>query len=327
MEFTERSELERGFAAVYRDRVRPALAVLEERRIARLRKAWMWVAVVAAVTVAVVAFLIWAGTGEWPYFVGAFLALVGGMIGYMVWQAQAMMWNEAVEGAVMPAICEHIGDLSYDGFAGDDFPLEALAKLGVVGSFQDSYVSDELKGRYRDTGFEMVEARLTRQSRSSDGGSRTKTVFRGLLFHIEVPVEAPGRILIGRDYGAVSKKLGSLFAGDRSRGMVRVEMGHSGFEKAFEVYAGDPVAAKKFMPVAFLDSLMAIGTGEGGKRGTGSMVAGFEGRSFYLALSRGGDFLQMGSLTTPVADMEEDLHEIFDDIGLVRRIIDRLHGG
>ena len=56
------------------------------------------------------------------------------------------------------------------------------------------------------------------------------------------------------------------------------------------------------------------------------MTAGFEGRAFYLALSRKGDFLGMGKLSRPVTAMEADLHAIFDDLAIVRRIIDRLHG-
>lgn len=49
-------------------------------------------------------------------------------------------------------------------------------------------------------------------------------------------------------------------------------------------------------------------------------------RSFFMALKRDEDFLAMGSLTTPMDEIEEDLHRVFADIALVRRIIDKLHG-
>ena len=80
------------------------------------------------------------------------------------------------------------------------------------------------------------------------------------------------------------------------------------------------------MPHAFLDAILDIGEQHGGKRGAKSFVAGFEGQSFYMALKRGGAFMQMGSLATPVVDMEKSLHAIFDDIALSHQIIDRLHG-
>ncbi|MGI3213076.1 hypothetical protein ACROSR_18435 [Roseovarius tibetensis] len=56
------------------------------------------------------------------------------------------------------------------------------------------------------------------------------------------------------------------------------------------------------------------------------MTAGFQHDSFYLTLDRDDDFLAMGGLTRPVADNEDDLHAAFEDLGLVHRIVDGLHG-
>jgi len=36
--------------------------------------------------------------------------------------------------------------------------------------------------------------------------------------------------------------------------------------------------------------------------------------------------MEMGGLRQPVHDVEEDLHGLFEDLAIVRRIIDRLHG-
>ena len=98
------------------------------------------------------------------------------------------------------------------------------------------------------------------------------------------------------------------------------------FESAFEVYADDPKAAKEFMPKIFRENLLAIGDSEGGRKGAKAMLAGFDGTDFYLVLTRGGSFMQMGKLTRKVTEMEDDLHAIFDDIAISHRIIDRLHG-
>ena len=146
------------------------------------------------------------------------------------------------------------------------------------------------------------------------------------MFQIEVPVEAPGEILILRDYGSFGNKLGEMFSFGGARSGTQVHFDNPEFEKAFEVYATQPEEAVGFMPALFLENLLAIGEEEGGRKGAKSMVAGFKEHAFYLALSRGGSFMQMGKLTTPVADMEESLHDIFHDIELSHRIIDRLHG-
>ena len=327
MEFTERTELEKGFAALFHDRVRPALMSLESQRVERLAKSRRWMAMVFFGALAVAVLLFVAFSGDWRVFVGIVLVILGGIGALVARSIQAAGWSGAVEQAVMPAVCEHIGDLTYSSKANHNFPVGEMRALGMLPSYSSSSLSDDLRGRYRETDFELVEARLSKKTQGSDGKSKSKTVFRGLLFHIAVPVEIPTRILITRDMGAIGNKLSAFFSGDKGRGMPKVDMPHEAFEAVFEVHADDPDTARDYLPPAFLDSLLAIGEEEGGKRGTKSMAAGFRDRSFYLALNRGGEFLKMGSLSTPVADMEDDLHAIFADIEIVHRIIDRLHGG
>lgn len=81
-----------------------------------------------------------------------------------------------------------------------------------------------------------------------------------------------------------------------------------------------------FRPPAFLDMLLVIGDAEGGKTGAKSMTAGFVSDRFSLALAKGLGFLDLGKVDRTILDMEEALHELFDDRKIIRRIIDRLHG-
>lgn len=326
MEFTERTELERGFSAIFSDRVGPALQKIEKDRVARLGTArrWMVICILSGLVLAGAIYAIAPSTGG---IVVAVVAVIVGIIaGLVVRGAQAKAWSGAVEDAVMPAICAHVGDLHFDSKAQSGFPVQAMRELGMLGSYDRVSLRDELRGSYRDTEYRMVEATLSKQTRDSDNKTKTSTVFRGLLFHIAVPMTAPGRILIARDHGALMNSLGAFFSGKSRRGMPRVETEHDRFEKAFEVHADDPDGARAFMPPAFLDALLDIGEGEGGKRGAKAMVAGFQGQAFYLALMRSDGFMEMGALNRSVAQMEEDLHAIFADIELARRIVDRLHG-
>ncbi len=324
MDFTERTPIEKGFAAVCRDQVFPALARLEDERRGRLRKARLWMAgmVLAGLAAGGAALLISGDSG--PVIAG--IAVIAGVIGAVIARGrQADGWSGLVEQAVMPPICAHVGNLSFDSKGGQDFPLRAFRDLRMIGSYDKATLSDHLTGSYRDTRFELVEARLTETRRDSDNKSETHTVFRGLLFCIGVPHPAPTPILITRDYGAIGNKLGSFFSGKQGRGMPRVEMEHTAFEEAFEVHAENPDAARRYLPPLFLGALLDIATTEGGKKGAKAMVAGFRGDTFYMALSRGGRFMNMGALNRPVTEMEEDLHAIFADIAIVHRIIDRLH--
>ena len=327
MEFIERTDLEAGFAPVFQQDVRPKLLALEEERIERLGTARKWVALALGGAAAVIAAIV--GIFGIEGF-GLFACIAVGMLGVFgalgLRKAQSSGWGSSLAEAVMPAICNHIGDLKYTK-SGGYFPLDQVRDLRLVGSYSNSTTSDLVEGSHRGTKFEVTQAHLTSKSRDSKGNTQTTTVFAGLLFHIEVPMSVSAPILITRDRGAMGNKLGEMFSfGDKGRAMPKVKFDHDVFEAAFEVYSDDPDAAYRIMPPAFLDNLVAIGESEGGRKGTKAMVAGFKEDSFYLALSRSGGFMDMGKLTRPVTEMEEDLHGVFADIGIVHRIIDRLHG-
>lgn len=325
MDFTERLPLEHGFAAVFHDRIRPGLLQMEEERKARLRRARLHAAL-ALVFGPGLGLAIFLGMGEgFGTFLAVAVAILGLIAAFVLWNIQSSAWKGKVEDLVMPVVCDHVGDLEYssDGPAG--FPVAQMRALRMLPNYDTVALSHDMRGTHHGTDFELVHARLATETRDSNGDSKTRTVFSGLLFRIEVPVEAPTPILIARDWGVVGNKLGTLFSGGKRAGMPKVAFDHPAFEAAFEVHANDPQAARDFMPNAFLDNLLTIGE-ESGRRGAKSMTAAFTGRTFYLALERSGQFMQLGSLTRPVTDMEDDLHGIFADIALVHRIIDRLHG-
>jgi hypothetical protein len=327
MNFTEHSTIEAGFGKVFDERVAPELERIEGERQELLRTAKMHAGIPLGIAVLIALWALIAAGDLEGKLVGAIVPLAfGGVIAFFLWRRQAAKWGGTVAQAVMPAVCEFLGELDYDKTARKRFPLDRIQGLGLIGDFNRSNLEDRLEGTYRDTDFEMVEAKLRRVSHDSDGDKDTKTVFNGLLIRVGVPEPMPTDILIARDFGSVGNKLGELFSFGTGRSMPKVSLDHEGFEKMFEVYADDPDAARDCMPPAFLDNLMAIAEEEGGAKGARAMTAGFQGESFYLALDRREPFMEMGSLTQPVGEIEDDLHRVFDDLALIRRIIDRLHG-
>lgn len=326
--YTERSELERGFAAVFAERIAPRLEELEAERRQRVAAArrQMAMALGAGALVAVLLSLTAAGAAKDLLFTIG-LPLVAAAVGaWLLWRRHAARWEGALAARVMPVICEFVGDLDYDHAATRGFPLEHARALGAVPAHDRARLSDRLSGRYRDTAFEIVEARLQVRRSGKDDNRRTDTVFRGLLFRVETPEQIPSKILIARDLTKIGNMLGKLFSGDSGRGMPKVELPHPEFERRFEVHAEDPDVARRVLAPAFLDNLLMIDRHEGaGERGR-AMQAAFHGRDFFLALNRSGDFLEMSALSRPVGDIEPALHRVFDDIALVRRVIDRLHG-
>lgn len=331
MNFTENAPIETGFATVFDDRIVPELDRLEQERRTLLSRAKLHAGIPAGIALLLAAITLVRSDEMQDGLIGAGVLLVlGGIAAFFLWRRQAHRWGGEVANSVMPVVCEFLGNLEYDRDARMRFPLDRIQGLGLIGSFNRSQLSDRLEGTYRDTEFELVEARLERKTRSSDSdgdnNSRTTTVFDGILIRIRVPDPVSTDILITRDLGSVGNKLGEMLSFGTGRSMPKVAFDHDDFEAAFEVYADDPEAARAIMPPAFLKRLVAIGRDEGGEKGLRGMTAGFQRDNFYLALERNGDFLAMGGLTRPVADIEDDLHAAFEDIALVRRIIDRLHG-
>lgn len=329
MTFTERAPIEAGFSEVFDSEIAPELDTVETERQELLRKAKLHAGIPLGLAILLAAWSL-LGADDWEGgLVGAVVALAfGGVIAYFLWSRQSRKWGDRLTGTVMPVICRFLGGLEHDKTARKRFPLDRVQGLGLIGDFNRSELEDRLEGSYRDTAFEIVEARLRR--RTSDGDddnkSRTQTVFKGLLIRIGVPEPVGTDILITRELGGLGNKLGEMLSFGGGRSMPRVEFDHAEFESAFAVYADDPDEARRIMPPGFLETLLAIAETEGGKKGARAMRGGFQDESFYLALERDDNFIEVGSLTRPVHDIEEDLHGVFEDLALIRRIIDRLHG-
>jgi hypothetical protein len=331
MDFTERAPIEAGFSEIFDTEIAPELDRVETDRQELLRKARLEAGVPLAIAALLAAWSL-LGADDWEgALVGAVVALAfGGVIAFFLWRRRSGKWGNRLTETVMPPICRFLGDLEHDKGARKRFPLERIQGLGLIGSFNRSSLEDRLDGSYRDTAFELVEAHLRQRTRDSDSdgdnNSRTRTVFKGLLMRIGVPEPVETDILIDRDLGSVGNKLGEMFSFGGGRSMPRVDFDHPEFEAAFAVYADAPDAARRIMPPGFLDTLLAIAEAEGGDKGARAMRAGFQDDSFYLALERRRSFLEVGGLTRPVHDIEDDLHAVFADLALIRRIIDRLHG-
>jgi hypothetical protein len=329
MEFEERAPIEEGFSAVFEAELAPDLDRIETDRQALLGKAKRHGGIPLGIG-GVLAIWSLIGADDWEgRLVGAVVALAfGGLVAWFLWSRQSNRWGNRLADTVMPVICRFLGDLDYDKTARKRFPLDRVQGLGLIGTYNRASLEDRLEGTYRDTPFELVEAKL--QHRSSGGGgdndSSTTTIFKGLLMRIGVPESVGTDIFIARELGGFGNKLGEMFAFGGGRSMPRVEFDHDAFEAAFAVYADDPDEARRIMPAGFRETLLGIAESEGGEKGARAMRAGFQDESFYLALERGGPFLEVGSLTTPMHDIEDDLHGVFEDLALIRRIIDRLHG-
>lgn len=320
--FTERTPVEAGFAPVFAAQIAPELDRLDKVRVQKQRQGArrVYVGIGIGVLLASVTLLMSSSTFGLAL---AFIFLAVGAIGGFAMRGElADDWAEMLTDLVMPPVCAHVGDVTYR-VDGSLFPVRACRDLGVVGRYDDANMAHLMTGQHRGVAFKSVRANLTETSTDSDGDSTTSTVFSGMLFEIEVPEPAPTTILIARDFGRIVNRLAGLFQ-HKKRGMPRVDTGHARFEAAFELHADDPDALGNFLPDAFLTTLVDLSEREGGTNQ--SMTAAFQGRSFYLALRGKTDLFDFHGLGRPAHDIAEDLHDVFEDLTIPHRIIDRLAG-
>jgi hypothetical protein len=318
MQFVEQSPIEEGFAEVFTRDVAPKLDTLEARRAELIQTGWRHFGMTMAVGVVVAIILaIWQ-----DIIIGIFIALFFLIPAFAIRSQQAKKWSGEVAESVMPSVCAFLGDVTYDRKAMNSFSATEAKKLGLVRHYDKADLEDHMVGTWLGTNYEMVEAHLTKSSNTNDSNEQN-TVFKGLLFKIALPHPAPTRILIARNFGKTLNKLAGFFSSDTTRGMPRIETGHPEFEKDFELHAQSPDGVLEYLPPAFLENLASIGASES-DHGTMGMVAAFDGAEFWLALERNTPFLEMAKINQPVHGITEELHKVFNDMALIRRIIERL---
>jgi Protein of unknown function (DUF3137) len=300
-------------ARLFGREIAPHLPALEAER-AQGRSRFITMAVGFGAGAMVLLMVLWPLDRVWAI-VGTAIALV---IGMHMLGSQQRRFRHRVRDLVMPAICRAIGDLRHSAGSAPGIPFDDLESLGLLPRHNRRRVDDVFEGRHRDTEFVMAEARLS--YRSGGSKSRTRTVFRGLIVAVQVPRDVPARILVAREAGAVGNRLKGWING--FSGLARVSLPHPAFEARFEVYSDEPAVARDTVGPAFCDAVVALAEAHDGQ----AIQGAFHLSWFYLTIPRRRDQFRLGSLFRPLDSLEEDAQRVLQDVRIVHRVIDTLHG-
>jgi len=335
--FAEQGSIEKGFKHVFDVEIAPKLAMLTGDGASlrsRTFRDFKLLAVAAAIVFVALLILVDSGAGM--------VASIGIAIfaGYLVYRRQSR-WEQQVIDAVLPSICRFL-DLRYVPTRAADDYVVPFEKLGVVGTSNRRTLTHHFTGSHDGTGFEFVQADLTRRSGGKNRSSAQ--VFHGLLFRIQVPVHVPIRILIVPNFGTITLKLAKMFPRSADSGMVPVSLGNPAFAEKLNVTAElrgpqDEGWVRSFLGPAVQSALLAIDEAEGRlSYGCSAISAAFMGDTFYLSLSRyekrklgpivyeqPRGFMQQRLFLRKRLDLENAIHEIFNDVAIAYRIIDQLH--
>jgi hypothetical protein len=179
----------------------------------------------------------------------AAMGIVAGIMGY-VWASMSLsnQYARLYKEHVLPRLAATFGDLSYRPAVMPD--MEMLRAEHVFRKFDSASADDEIFGTHRSLPLRIVELKL-----ESGSGKDRSTVFNGLLVTIDLPRDTNAVIAVVSDEGAFGNFRDRMKASNRQR--VRLE--DPVFEKIYEVYGTDQIAARALLHPAFMEKLLALG--------------------------------------------------------------------
>jgi len=182
----------------------------------------------------------------------------------------------------------------------------------LIPGYDRAGFEDRIAGKRAGCAFEICEAHLEerRVTRDSKGRTRTRwvTVFRGQLCRIAYPRPFEGVVVVARDRGifnALSRPGG--------RALQRVGLASPAFERAFETWGTDQVAARTLLDPVTIERFLEL---ERLFEGNG-LAAAFEAGFLHLAIRTGDRFRAPNPLAPFDADriagpLRAELDAIFD---------------
>ena len=175
--------------------------------------------------------------------------VVGGIGGY-AWASLKLSnaYARLYKANVLPRLAATFGSLSYRHAVAPN--LSELREESIFRRFDDVHADDEIFGTHRGLPLNIVELRL-----ECGSGKNRRTVFDGLLVTIDLPRDTHAITAVVSDAG----DFGNFAERMSKSGRQRVRLEDPVFEKAYEVYGTDQVAARALLHPAFMEKLLALG--------------------------------------------------------------------
>lgn len=263
-------------------------------------------------------------TGDpFAIFFGLHAALFGPVHAFYL----ANLYRNAARDAVTPVVCAAIGGMTHRT-AAPGGEIGRLRRAKLVAPYNTVDVDDVFQGTHDGIGFVMMELHLKMVTRSVSGtggkrttSTRTRTVFRGLMFVIATPRRIPVPILIrGR-----RRTVGTPWRLRDSdlEGLQRIDLPDPAFARHFSLWTSDWEEAAGIVTPQFA-AIMVLLAASAGRKG---IDAAFDIDQFLLLLPRRGNQFKVGGLFRSVRHLRVDAHRVMDEILTVHRLIETLKGG
>lgn len=203
---------------------------------------------------------------------------------------------------LLPKPLGQLGIGSRNGSAAPTPAFDILNAAKLLPGHARRKFEDLISGERAGTRFSLVEAKL------ETGGKNSRTIFQGILVHVEYPERFLGRTVIARSRWWKRGKL----SGD----LKKVDLISRELEEAFTVYSTDQVEARALLSPDRMERLIALERHFSGGRLRGI----FEDGHMTLALEADDQF-EAGSIFKPLVDSRRYASALVE-LGLVCDLID-----
>jgi len=271
------------FDALFDRVIAPALAPYEAERKAVLKRFWRF-----AIAGGVVGFVFMAVTSV--------LTRSLDLEGLLIWTGIATAvaagfgygpvhrFEERCKGRALGDLAASVG-MAYTGDGFDPPAMARIQQLGLIGDDAESESYEDLfTGARSGAEFQLYEGVLTKRS-----GKNTVTVFRGQVLRIAFPKKFLGTTVVNRDSQRWFPP----------KGLQRVGLESSQFERIFEVFGDDQVEARFLVHPVFMERLMALEAAMSGN----NLHCAFDDRHL-LVVVEGGDLFEVVDVFKPLPDRE-----------------------
>lgn len=238
--------------------------------------------------------------------------IVGGFVGYF-WSMHelSLQYDKLYRERVLPRLAASFGEITWRNAVMPD--LARLKAEHVFRNFGEARATNELAGTYRGLPINIVELKLM----NAEEKKRDTTVFDGLLIDIDLRRDTEATTAVVSDAGAFGNLRDRLAA----RGRQRVKLEDVAFERVYEVYSTDQVAARALLHPALMEKLLKLG--ERGDFGRPVLLCSGSRLTVAAPKTDGRALFQPPPFTKPAAN-RETLLRLRGDIEAVLELADAL---
>ncbi|MHA6289189.1 DUF3137 domain-containing protein [Maricaulis sp. CAU 1757] len=199
--------------------------------------------------------------------------------------------------------------------------FEAFCEFGLLPAHERAGFEDQFSGEAHGCDFDLCEVHLEQKVRNGKK-SYWITVFQGVVIRVSFPRKVEGITVIGRDQGWLNS-LGAVGHRFGQHKLERIGLVDPVFEKVFEVYGDDQVAARYMLTPSFMERLLGLEESLSGRQ-VRALFHEALGRGELLIAAETGNLFEAGSMSVPLTDqrrVRRIVGELAEVLGLVDQVV------